>query len=1043
VRQLFLSLAGIGPLILILEDLQWADPSSVELLSSLLPAISISPILLCLISRPDRDMPGWKLSTTGRELMGGRFTEIILDPLSEADGNLLISNLLGSDVLPDALTAMILSRAEGNPFYIEEVLRMLIDRGTIEQINGKWLQHRGTERTEIPDSLRGLLLARTDNLSDEEIRTLRVASVIGRQFTISILAKVIGSEASEIQLMSQLGALESSGLIRIYKVAPELSYIFQSALIQETAYDSLLEADRKKLHHAVGKALEELYSNERDASELAPMLGHHFFNAGDYNRALKYYTLAGDMALASYANQEAENHYRIALKLTESDSERAPLLYGLGMALRGQSRSEECIQVWREAIDIYRKMGPEYSEDVARLYARAARAAWEGGNTPESLNLCKVGLEEVAGSADSSGLALLVHEAARAYLFNGFGREAKSLCQEALDMARRLEIADVQADTLATMGLLPELSPAESTDLLTEAVQVAESAGLLSHAARAHNNLAALYANRIQDLQSAREHYRRSAEIRRLKGSKAGELLGLGGAAEISILLGDLEEAQSSLQLQRQLIDEIIDPGPAVFHFRKIEALLMRYQGDIDEAARRLRTLQAEERQRGNLQNLIEVNCLLTEISLEAYELSKDKGGYSWDEAEKSINEAISISEGGIGDKDWPIYLLSIIHVQQGNYKDAHHLQDQALENINRISTPINQGWLSLAQAKLATAEKNWDRALAAYDKSVGVFKKLRLRWLRARILAAWADMYAIRGEPADSERAQALLREALAAFDEMGVTFYAEIVKDKLQNLEAKSYSQALAHQIVAQEMAQAGKLQEDFLPGKPPELTGWELTVKLEPARETSGDFYDFIQLPDNRWGFVVADVADKGAGAALYMTMTRTLLRTFAGEFPDEPERVLNTVNQRILADTPASLFVTAFYGVIDPLSGSLLYCNAGHNPPYHLSPHSDDRVKVLTRTGLPLGIFEDKAWERRSIKLEPGDVLVLYTDGVTDAQNPQGEFYDKEKLLACALSRLGRSAREMQDTLLTDINDHTSGAQRGDDLTLMILRRKNAP
>ena len=165
-----------------------------------------------------------------------------------------------------------------------------------------------------------------------------------------------------------------------------------------------------------------------------------------------------------------------------------------------------------------------------------------------------------------------------------------------------------------------------------------------------------------------------------------------------------------------------------------------------------------------------------------------------------------------------------------------------------------------------------------------------------------------------------------------MGATYYLEMIKDKLQTLEAKSYSQALEHHKVAQEMAWAGDLQSDFLPIEPPHIPGWQVAATLDPARETSGDFYDFILLPNGRWGIVIADVTDKGVGAALYMTLSHTLIRTFAGEYPGKPEQVLTAVNRRILADTPANLFVTAIYGILDPATGTFVYCNAGHNPPY---------------------------------------------------------------------------------------------------------------
>jgi serine phosphatase RsbU (regulator of sigma subunit) len=608
-------------------------------------------------------------------------------------------------------------------------------------------------------------------------------------------------------------------------------------------------------------------------------------------------------------------------------------------------------------------------------------------------------------------------------------------------MAERLEIVDVQADTLATMGLLPDQHPDSALQALTKAVEIAESAELLSHAARAHTNLAALLANRIQDFQTARDHYRRSAELKRLKGSKAGELMGMGGVAEVSLLLGDLDATEATFPTLRQLLAEVTDPGPAVFHFRKIEALLLRYRGDLEAAAQRLRVLQTEERQRGNLQNQIEVNSQLAEILLESYTLQSGTEFRPLDETETLLEEARVINEGGIGNKEWLCYLMSMMRTHQGRLEDAQYFLDEAREVNNLQSTLINRGWLSFAEAKLRVVEENWKEALAAFDSTLNIFTELQMRWWKARVLQDWAEMYATRGMPADYEQAIALLREALASFGAMGASFYAELVKDKLQALEAKSYSQALVHKKVAQEMAWAGEIQSDFLPKKPPQIPGWQVAVTLRPARETSGDFYDFIHLPGGRWGIVIADVTDKGLGAALYMTLSHTLIRTFAGEYPNQPEQLLTAVNRRILADTPANLFVTAIYGILDPATGTFVYCNAGQNPPYLFSAGNAIPIGILKATGIPLGIFEDKSWEQGAIVIEPENTLVLYSDGITEAQNPAGAFFGEKRLLQVVGDNLGRSAQETLEAIILALREFVGKAPQSDDITLVVITRES--
>jgi class 3 adenylate cyclase len=196
-RRLLGALAARQPLMLILEDLHWADPSSTELLIKLLPLASAAPVLFCIASRPDRDAPGWRLVTAAREILGGSLTEITLDSLSERDSRQLVANLLEIEALPERLRTLILKKAEGNPLFVEEVIRMLIDRGAIVRSNGGWVAGAEIETVEIPDNLQGLLLARIDRLPEDAKQTLRVASVIGRQFPVKVLEYVLGKGVEE------------------------------------------------------------------------------------------------------------------------------------------------------------------------------------------------------------------------------------------------------------------------------------------------------------------------------------------------------------------------------------------------------------------------------------------------------------------------------------------------------------------------------------------------------------------------------------------------------------------------------------------------------------------------------------------------------------------------------------------------------------------------------------------------------------------------------------------------------------------------------
>lgn len=260
-----------------------------------------------------------------------------------------------------------------------------------------------------------------------------------------------------------------------------------------------------------------------------------------------------------------------------------------------------------------------------------------------------------------------------------------------------------------------------------------------------------------------------------------------------------------------------------------------------------------------------------------------------------------------------------------------------------------------------------------------------------------------------------------------------------------ARIYAQTQAHEKIARELAIAGQIQASFLPSDVPVLSGWQLAVTLEPANETSGDFYDFIPLPGGQLGMVVADVSDKGMGAALYMALSRTLIRTYAAEYPARPDLVLSATSSRILADARAGLFVTAFYGILDPETGVLTYCNAGHNPPYLLDRHGKNPVQTLEKTGMALGAIEDTTWKADTTRIEPGQVLFLYTDGITDTQDLQGEFFGRDRLLERLQAQVvvpklqKHAAQHIQESLSASVRQFRRDAPQFDDMTFMVLVR----
>lgn len=256
----------------------------------------------------------------------------------------------------------------------------------------------------------------------------------------------------------------------------------------------------------------------------------------------------------------------------------------------------------------------------------------------------------------------------------------------------------------------------------------------------------------------------------------------------------------------------------------------------------------------------------------------------------------------------------------------------------------------------------------------------------------------------------------------------------------QTETFLQTLQYQNITQELRLAGRIQSSFLPSKLPSIEGWQIAVTLLPARETSGDFFDVIPLSDGKIGLLIADVMDKGVGPALYMALSRTLIRTYAVEYDADPEVVFFATNQRLLNDAKANLFVTAFYGIFDPKTGDFIYSNAGHNPPYLIKYQSNGSYRSLRRTGIAMGIERDSTWGQESVQIIPGDVLLLYTDGIPDAQNAEGDFFNEERFIEIASLHPNHTAQQLESLILGEMQEFVGDVPQFDDITLMVLKRE---
>src|SRR5215208_5402670 len=255
-----------------------------------------------------------------------------------------------------------------------------------------------------------------------------------------------------------------------------------------------------------------------------------------------------------------------------------------------------------------------------------------------------------------------------------------------------------------------------------------------------------------------------------------------------------------------------------------------------------------------------------------------------------------------------------------------------------------------------------------------------------------------------------------------------------RVAQLVREQKAEAATRQRFEQELEVARLIQQNFLPRELPDLPGWQIAAYYRPAREVGGDFYDVIPLPDGRVAFVVGDVTDKGVPAALVMSATRSVLRASAQRLI-EPGLVLERVNEHLCPDMPAKMFVTCLYGVLDPATGLLRFANAGHDLPY---VKTADGVVELRARGMPLGLMPGMAYEEKEAVLQPGESVLLHSDGVVEAHDPERDTFGFPRLKETVADAPGGQA--LIDRVLRDLEAFTGpDTEQEDDITMVTLQR----
>jgi tetratricopeptide (TPR) repeat protein len=618
------TLAQGGRRLIVFEDLHWCDHASLELIRATTRLMTDAPIVFLITFRPDRTASSWAFREWVESEFPHRSTIIELAPLSKEQSDWMMDELLPSAQMPGDVRTRILERTEGNPLFVQEVARAMIDRGIVERDEDGWRVTGDATEVAIPDSVQSLITVGLDRLPEDARRTLQAASVIGRTFDVELLRAVADGK----DLGTDLRELERRDLIWATSGGHRPAYTFRHALTAEAAYGSMLVRRRREVHGRVGVALEA--TNRGHVEDVAPLLARHFREAGDDAATLTYAVMAGDAAARLYANAEAEAHYRTGLDVARGIGADSSLLRSMyerrGNALELTGRYDDAIANYEEMLAEARVRGDEALElaantAIALLYATAtpkfdpergrrmseenvamarrlgdrpaeARALWNivvanvygGGDALRAVEAGEASLAIARELGDREQLAFTLNDVCRAYMAKGDVATASRRLEEARRIWEELDNRPMLGENLTVGSALhafrgdyaAALADARSAFSISESI---DNAWGQSHA------LIMVYRVELELGEFGRAI--RSIEQCLQLGERGGfAYAGIATRADLSRTLAYLGDGERALALADEALAiarERVPPAASVAHVARADALIA--SGD-DTAAR-------------------------------------------------------------------------------------------------------------------------------------------------------------------------------------------------------------------------------------------------------------------------------------------------------------------------------------------------------------------------------------------------------------------------------------------------------------------------
>jgi predicted ATPase/class 3 adenylate cyclase len=742
IRDLLLFEAQTRPLLIVLEDLHWADEASLDLLNFLLEILKQAPIYILAISRFVQPGALERTVNWARQNLAERFHHLQLQSLNHDQSQRLLNLLLSIPNLPEKLRDQILNRSAGVPFYLEEILRTLIDQGVIQSLSGRWAVMPGSDMTSlgVPDTLQELILARFDRLEPAQRRALQVAAVIGKDFSLPLLREVLpASETSDLQAI--INTLVEREFILPQADGQSTEYTFRHILMSDAIYSTMLRKERSALHGKVAETIERLWADRLD--EQVELLSNHYRWSQHLDRALRYLILAGEKATRSHVNLQARQHYEAALDLLHRVNHTSYQAYqvhlGLGDALMFSGDYAEAHSQYELGLQaLVGNASSDQQMEVSILQRRIARIHERQGEydrAVEHLSLAQQALDATSGDFPIER-AQVWNDIAWIEIQRGNLIKAQGLLQEALRLGETSDANDVVASIYNRLGGVAynQGEWEQAAAYLRKSIAIREAFRDAVNLATSLNNLGLLEIEMGQ-YDSALANLARSYELKTRLGQAEGVAMALNNLGWLRILRGELVEAKQALKQAQELTQQI--------GYSSLYRQVMRNFGELylsaedwEQASNVLQEIARILEDQGASDQLVVVYSQSGEAALGKGEV---KTALSWAEKAGELLVATSNGSKNLMTSQQGEYLRfrGMLDIYLGGWQEARDHLSESEKIFVSLRSQRGQARVIFQMGVLANAQGDNCLAENYFAQAAGIFNRIGARLEAKR--AEWA----------------------------------------------------------------------------------------------------------------------------------------------------------------------------------------------------------------------------------------------------------------------------------------------------------------